>query len=498
MSPSLSQTEIKKRLIRLSNLERLHMEQGKRLQKYIRKYNEVKEENLKLKQTLETVLIQVAELREKIFGKKRMKEEEKKRREEERKRREEEKKKEEERNQDNHNNDKNGSGSNSSSPKTKHSRSLPKKKEITETKRFSVSRCKHCNDPLCDITKHIRYEEDVLLPILENISSKKVLKKIIERGYCKRCGNFTSGSSLRGEVVSLGRNVQMLVSYMSIILDCSYSQIRTFLLDHYGFPLSEGEISILLEKEHFRMLPILEQIKENVRGAPVKHLDETSWKVHSLGSGYAWVMADSHTADRVYLLASGRGKGNAETLLSGSSGIRVTDCFPAYKNMKGEHQVCWAHFWRKIRDLSENANLPEKKRSMVWKWRKEFSAIYETLRETIQKPFDKKLYQETEQELRTKLSPLLLPNAKDPKKLKDLKNTIQVYSHAIFTCLKYPNVPCDNNRAERDIRKLVIKRKKSFGSATEKGANVLSTLLSVYWSYRERYRENLFLELGKE
>lgn len=492
MSLSLSQTEIKKRLIRLSNLERLHKEQGKRLQKYIRKYNEVKEENLKLKQTLETVLIQVAELREKIFGKKRMKEEEKKRKEEERKRKEEEEKEKE--NQDN---DKNGSNS-SSSPKTKHSRSLPKEEEITETQRFSVSRCKHCNDSLENMTEHIRYEEDILFPMLENISSKKVLKKIIERGYCKRCGNFTSGSSLRGEVVSLGRNVQMLVAYMSIIVDCSYSQIRTFLLDHYGFPLSDGEISILLEKEHLRMLPILEQIKENVRGAPVKHLDETSWKIHALGSGYAWVMADSHTTDRIYLLASGRGKGNAEELLKDSSGIRVTDCFSAYKNMKGEHQVCWAHFWRKIRDLSENANLPEKKRPMVLRWRKKFSDIYETLRETIQKPFDENLYQEAEQELRTKLSPLLLPNVKDPKKLKDLKNTIQRYDHAIFTCLKYPGVPCDNNRAERDIRKLVIKRKKSFGSATEKGANVLSTLLSVYWSYRERYRENLFLELGRE
>ncbi|MEK7137098.1 MAG: transposase [Patescibacteria group bacterium] len=36
-----------------------------------------------------------------------------------------------------------------------------------------------------------------------------------------------------------------------------------------------------------------------------------------------------------------------------------------------------------------------------------------------------------------------------------------------------------NNKAERSIRPLVVKRKLSFGSRTQKGADVMSVLLSV-------------------
>jgi hypothetical protein len=43
---------------------------------------------------------------------------------------------------------------------------------------------------------------------------------------------------------------------------------------------------------------------------------------------------------------------------------------------------------------------------------------------------------------------------------------------------------CDNNRAERDLRQLVLKRKRSFGSKSEKGTQALTTILSLcatYW-----------------
>ncbi len=48
----------------------------------------------------------------------------------------------------------------------------------------------------------------------------------------------------------------------------------------------------------------------------------------------------------------------------------------------------------------------------------------------------------------------------------------------LFICLPN-NTACDNNRAERDLRQLVIKRKRSFGSKSEKGAQALATVLSI-------------------
>jgi hypothetical protein len=82
------------------------------------------------------------------------------------------------------------------------------------------------------------------------------------------------------------------------------------------------------------------------------------------------------------------------------------------------------------------------------------------------------------------------------RKIRDLKNLLTEYDHALFTCMQFQNIPCDNNRAERDLRSLVIKRKKSFGSMTEQGARAMEILLSVAWSTWHMNRSNFLQTLS--
>jgi len=63
-----------------------------------------------------------------------------------------------------------------------------------------------------------------------------------------------------------------------------------------------------------------------------------------------------------------------------------------------------------------------------------------------------------------------------------------------FTCLLHKNIPADNNKAERALRHLVIKRKLSFGSRTDKGAHTMSVLLSVLYSLQQKNPLNFFRE----
>jgi Transposase IS66 family len=73
--------------------------------------------------------------------------------------------------------------------------------------------------------------------------------------------------------------------------------------------------------------------------------------------------------------------------------------------------------------------------------------------------------------------------------LKDLKQRLQDWRHTLLTCLVYEGIPADNNKAERHLRKLVLKRKKSFGVRNLKTARTLSTLMSVVWTYKHRYQQ---------
>ena len=91
-----------------------------------------------------------------------------------------------------------------------------------------------------------------------------------------------------------------------------------------------------------------------------------------------------------------------------------------------------------------------------------------------------------------KLTKLLKPGKNEPTKLKTIKKTMLGKIDRYFVCITEPNIPTDNNKAERSLRHLVIKRRKSFGSKTPKGAEIMSVLYSVVMSLWWRSKKDLF------
>ena len=77
-------------------------------------------------------------------------------------------------------------------------------------------------------------------------------------------------------------------------------------------------------------------------------------------------------------------------------------------------------------------------------------------------------------------------SSRDPAKLVRIKTQVMKRSAQYLTCLKYPNVASDNNAAERSLRHLVLKRKISFGSFSERTAETTAILCSMLLSYRQR------------
>lgn len=477
MTQRLSAAEIDLRLVRLRNLECLHSEQKQRLARIEAENKLLKRENQELRQLLENALIHIAELEEKTFGWKRNKYSDA---------------------------DQSSSGSNGGGQSRKprgrdsYQRAIPTEPP-TETKHFPVAVCMHCGGQLAQIEEAVRYIEDIILPQLLEEATKTITKLIIERGYCPKCGVWTAARDLRGAVVTLGQNVKLLVCYLTTILDCSYEQVKTLMTDLYNLTLSDGEITAILREQSLSWLPEYERLKEEVRASPGVHVDETTWPIQIFAKHtYAWVMSASNSLARVYKLATSRGKGHAIDLLGEDyQGVRITDCFPGYKRLSGLHQICWAHLLRKIRDLLENKNLPEEKRPLVQTWYERFSVVYQQLRSNLSEPLNAKRRERQTMRLRAKIQALRQPDIHDPKKLADLKNLLVEYDHALFTCLRFSGIPCDNNRAERDLRSLVIKRKKSFGSRTEAGARALEILLSVCWSTWHMNRGNFLPTLAK-
>jgi transposase len=371
-------------------------------------------------------------------------------------------------------------------------RPIPHESEITKEEQHSISQCTHCKQALTKKTTSVFYEEDI------PAARKLVIRHSVEKGYCSHCHRFSSTIPRPSALVILGKQTKVFVCYLSIILNLSFEKIRSLLSDTYHLAISDGEISSILEKEADTLRPEYERLTEKIRSQTAVHYDETSWRVQQEEQGhFGWVMTDSQTTDTVFDLGKSRGKGNAEKLRGDGEHIGISDDYGAYRNLFAVHQLCWAHPLRKFRDLKDSPSLPEEKRKQCQKVYEQFADIYTKLSVFLAQEHSQKEREHKRAVVLRQLSRISKPCVDDPQKLHTLKETLKKNRFAYVTCLTYQGIPMDNNKAERALRHLVLKRKTSLGSKTQRGAETSSILssvmLSLWWrktgNFFEAYRE---------
>jgi len=454
--------EVKKRLIRLRNLEYLHevqrfkiwhlRDENRGLRKEMKALKLVVGEQQK---TIGDLKLQIEELRMMVFGRRK--------------------------------NDDTDEGDPLPPPETvprtsdSYKRSIPKEEEVTEIKSHTLDECS-CKTGVTKKQTVVFYEEDIPIP------AKKIVKKhIVEKAYCPKCKKWLSAVPLPNHKVILGRNTQKYICYLNVMCRLPFTQIQNVLSDTYALKVSQGEIAKILEREAVHLRPFYEQLKMKIRGEPGVHLDETGWKLFIDGDrSYSWVMSGTESKESVFLVGESRGKGNADTLLGENfDGFVVSDDYGAYRTLR-KHQLCWAHLLRKFRDMAYSGEIPDIQRKQCKEEYAKLCEVYDDLRQhRIKERYD---------EFAERLALLSTIKPNDPKKLVRIKTTLRKNIPNYLTCLSDPRIPLTNNQAERSLRHLVLKRKISFGSLTKRTAKNLGILLSVLLSLKQRCQANFFRE----
>jgi len=455
--PKLTDKQIKQKLREGRNYKHLYHELKHRFDDVVAEHKQCPKLLAEQQAAIETLRIQVAELQTMVFGKKR----------------------------------KPPTGTPAEDilveapklPRTKSSyrRPVPPADAITTERPVPLPETCGCGGSFKTITTHNRYEEDIPLPDLtSDYRPHLVTRYVIERGICRACGKATSNQDLGGQAVRLGPNVRLLICHLVTVVGLSYAQVTNLLLGLYGIAVSDGEIASTLANAHQAWLPAYEKLKADIRAAPTRHYDETPWAIQDQDNyGHAWVMSASDSPNTVFHLATSRGTRHARDLHGETAGVRISDDYGVYRNLSGQQQLCWVHLYRVIRDLRYNDNLPEEQLPYVTWWYEQFACIYHDLRLYLDEPYDVVVRETQATELWRRLRVLLPTRNGEPEKLTRLKAQLaRAGQDRLFTCLP-SNTLCDNNRAERDLRQLVLKRKRSFGSKTERGAQALSTVLSI-------------------
>jgi hypothetical protein len=445
---ALTEEEIRKRLQHERNLEMLHHKARERVKKLEhenkeqkQRIKELEEENKLLKSSIEGMRFELEQVKIKLFGRKPIAHRILPKREKQER------------------------------DSASYRRPMP---VATETRTHPITACTHCHGTLQKKTTTTFFEEDIPLPI-----QKVVTKHEVEVGYCASCKRQSSGYPIPSKKAVLGRRVKKYVCTLSIANRMSHSQIQNHLKDVFDLALSLGEIGNILETEANNLRPQYQSLKESVLSQRGTHYDETGWKVQKEEQGkYAWVATGTDNEDTVFSLGRSRGKGNVEDI--GTANLGISDDYGAYKNTFQDHQLCLAHPQRKLRDLAESGTFGEKQRTHLLTTYEQFSNLYRNIREKIcdeLSPFLKRKFQ-------SMFDDMSESHSLDPTPLARIKQSLRKNKDKYFTFLDHPGIPLDNNKAERALRHLVIKRRTSFGSKTQRGAETTSILASIILSLK--------------
>lgn len=369
-------------------------------------------------------------------------------------------------------------------PKT-YQREIPKDDKVTNTNHYPLHECPDCHTPLTDKKTVERYIEDIVLVDALNNLLKTVEKQLIETGLCRKCRKRKNAKPINGSVVTLGENTKIMVVYLSVVMRMSYEQVRNILRDIYHMKISDGEIENIMEEHGNLLTPAYEAIEKALLKQPT-HKDETTWKTVKKAEGnYSWIETGAETTDTKFLFGKSRGGGNAKKLHNNNTQVCVTDDYGGYDFIPDEkHALCWSHPLRKLRDLAESTVITGEAKENCKKTYEEFRKLYKELDE----------YPGTFEERREKKEAYIIRfreiasiDVHDCARLKTYKQTLQKNEKKYFVCIDQKGVPMDNNKAERRLRHIVLKRKISLGSKTGKGAEILEKIYAVVmtWWWRD-------------
>ena len=254
--------------------------------------------------------------------------------------------------------------------------------------------------------------------------------------------------------------------------------IQWYLRTVHQLRLSVGAIVSAIHQTAQQAQPAVAAILDRIRASPVVHADETGWRQNG-NNGYVWTFS---TPTERYFLRRGRGKAVVDEALSESfSGVLVSDFYAAYHHYDGPKQRCWAHLLRDIHDLV--ALYP--KDTALAQWAAAVHQLYVEARSFTHPQAQRRRTAQLAWE--RQLLVIGQPFLADPLALQGrLCRRIERHIKELFVFVAEPDVPSDNNPAERSLRHLVISRKVSGGTRSERGTESKMTLASVFGTWRAR------------
>ena len=361
-----------------------------------------------------------------------------------------------------------------------------RREKADEVRYHALERCPDCGAKLTgEGWEHRRHQ------VIEVELRRRVVDHVVMGRRCGVCGKRALPRLEDKEIGAVGKrrfgaSVQSLVTVLNVAGRLPIRMIRRMLRETCGLHLSNGAVVHLLDGVRAAAEPTVKELLEQVRasssvcadGSPVGRTPrETGWREDGV-NGYLWTFATPR--GRYFVRdASRAGRVPVEVLGEDFGGTVTCDFYAAYNKLGAVLQRCWPHLLRDAKDLAElNSDRPE-----VRAWEQSLRALYREAKDFHHDNPRKRT--RARRYFEAKAAKLASPYANDPTApQRTLAQRILKHLHELFVFVSDPDVPGDNNLAERSLRPAVIARKISGGTRSPKGAETKMKLMSLFGTWQ--------------
>jgi hypothetical protein len=343
----------------------------------------------------------------------------------------------------------------------------------------TLQECPDCKGPLARCrSQRTRLIEDIPQDILPVVT-----EHTIPRYWCGACAKHVEPvvpDALPGSQVGL--RVVVLSAWLHYLLGTTLSHIVEVLNFHLHFQLSAGGLVHMWHRLRDLMFAWYIQIQEQALQSAVLHADETGWRVN--GKTH-WLWCFTNRDSTYYLIDRCRGSPTLKKFFTREfAGVLVSDFWGAYNAVVcAQKQKCLPHL---LRDLKRTQHYHRPGGDWPAFAKKLKRLIRDALRlSKKRRELSAERFTRLRQRLEGRLGEMLV-QPWEQKHARRLVKRLRRHQGELLTFLGHPEVPSDNNHAERMVRPAVIVRKNSYANASEAGAETQAVLMSVFRTLKQR------------
>lgn len=346
--------------------------------------------------------------------------------------------------------------------------------------------CPHCNSQSIENIGTPEVLQQAELPEVQAIITEYLLHKY----KCRDCGRRSTADLPTGVPHSaFGPRLMGLFATLTGALHVAKREAIQLMKDLYDVDIGLGSAPNIEERVAKALNAVYDRIHSLVIESDFcKHFDETTWR-DSGKRKYVWVASCSVAV--FFKLHPNRSRKAFEELVSKKAeGLAaVTDRYSVYATIGNLHQYCLAHLIRDFRRYAErdgpDGEIGEAlvhELARVCGIHKDYREGHIFLKQRNMRIGHRK--RQVEFWLDDGLA-----NGSD--KLSGICGTLLDNFDRLWTFAKVKGMEPTNNLAERDLRKLVIWRKKSYGTRSNRGQRFVERITSVVETARRHSKNAL-------